>query len=50
MEEKNVKRGCLDCADYKTELKKEPCKSCVRWSEWRYKNEMSIAQKREAND
>lgn len=35
MDYKNVKHGCVDCVDYKTDVKKEPCKSCKRWSNWK---------------
>ena len=30
----DVRHGCPDCVSYKSDLKKEPCKSCERWSNW----------------
>ena len=32
--ERDVKHGCCSCTHYTLPLKKEPCKSCQRWSNW----------------
>lgn len=41
-EDKNVKRGCVDCAESHTDAKKEPCKTCVRWSKWEVKEKKEV--------
>ena len=36
--DRDVKHGCCSCTHYKLPLKQEPCKGCVRWSNWEDKD------------